>query len=73
MLFTQFQVSKPSGFEEEVFFIFFYVFLCLKLGPLARNYLGPLDLQVVLNLGPSSQVVLKKILNIFLCISMART
>ena len=27
MLHTKFQASKPSGSEEEDFFIFFYVFL----------------------------------------------
>ena len=30
MLHTKFQVSKPSGSEEEDFLIFFYVFLWLE-------------------------------------------
>ena len=30
MLHTEFQASKPNGFEEEDFLIFFYVFLWFK-------------------------------------------
>ena len=46
MLYTKFQASEPSGSEEEDFLIYFYAFLLLNLGPLARGHLGPWDLHL---------------------------
>ena len=46
MLHTTVPASKPSGSEEEVFFIKYFsmYFLDLNLGPLAWDHLGPWDL-----------------------------
>ena len=43
MLHIQFQASKPSGSEEEDFFMYFYG---SNLGLLARGHLGPWDLHL---------------------------
>ena len=86
MLHTKLQASKPSGFEEEVFLIIFYVFLWLKprfpgqrpswtLGPSFEQTWKKCTRQCYIsNFKHLGQVVLKKIfLNIFLCISMVQT
>ena len=47
MLYTQFQASKPSGSEEEDFFIFFYVFQWFTPKTLWQGgHLGPWDLHL---------------------------
>ena len=49
MLHLEFRASNTSGSEEEIFFNIFLYFYDLKLGPLARGFLGPLDF-ILLNL-----------------------
>ena len=46
MLHTKFQASKPSGSEEEDFWIFSMQFYGLNLGRLTRGHLGPWDLHL---------------------------
>ena len=46
MLVTEFQASKPSGSEEEVFAYFSMYFYGSNLQPLARSHHGPWDLHL---------------------------
>ena len=80
MLHTEFQATKPSGSEEKSFEYFSLYFYDLNLS-LAQVHLGTWDLHLnKLGKGPLGNATYQfyaskqsGFLNIFLCISLART